>query len=128
MNLPLTNSIVEALPRFDGFVYPNEATLHPLWSVLIVVYPYVTGLVAGAFVFFVHRAIVPSLRRRKVTGKEGMIGQIGEVTQACTPRGIIKVKDEYWTAKSLTGDLIVGEEVEIVSIDGLKVEVERRKS
>jgi predicted membrane protein len=24
-------------------VYPNERTLHPLWSVLIVVYPYVTG-------------------------------------------------------------------------------------
>src|SRR5581483_1005602 len=31
-------------------VYPNERTLHPLWSVLIVVYPYITGLVAGAFI------------------------------------------------------------------------------
>ncbi len=32
---------------FTGYVYPNE-TLIP-WSVLIVVYPYLTGLVAGAF-------------------------------------------------------------------------------
>lgn len=44
------NTLVEALPRFEGFVYPNERTLHPLWSVLIVVYPYITGLVAGAFI------------------------------------------------------------------------------
>ncbi len=36
------------LPHMDGFVYPNEQRL--LWSVLIVVYPYVTGLVAGAFI------------------------------------------------------------------------------
>ena len=32
----------------DGFMYPNEIEL--AWSVLIVVYPYVTGLVAGAFI------------------------------------------------------------------------------
>ncbi len=45
-----TNLVVEALPHIEGYVYPNEATLQPLWSVLIVVYPYVTGLVAGAFI------------------------------------------------------------------------------
>src|SRR5215471_6001201 len=32
---------------FSGYVYPNE-TVVP-WTVLIVVYPYLTGLVAGAF-------------------------------------------------------------------------------
>ena len=43
--MELTNVVVELLPRFEGFVYPNERTLHPLWSVLIVLYPYITGLV-----------------------------------------------------------------------------------
>ena len=38
------------MPHFEGYVYPNEATQQPLWSVLIVLYPYVTGLVAGAFI------------------------------------------------------------------------------
>jgi len=33
---------------FEGFMYPNEAELQ--WSVLIVLYPYLTGLVAGAFI------------------------------------------------------------------------------
>lgn len=31
-----------------GYVYPNETELH--WSILIVLYPYLTGLVAGAFI------------------------------------------------------------------------------
>jgi Ni/Fe-hydrogenase subunit HybB-like protein len=32
----------------EGFMYPNEVEL--VWSVLIVLYPYITGLVAGAFI------------------------------------------------------------------------------
>jgi Ni/Fe-hydrogenase subunit HybB-like protein len=32
----------------EGFIYPNEVELQ--WSVLIVLYPYITGLVAGAFI------------------------------------------------------------------------------
>ena len=32
----------------EGFIYPNELELQ--WSVLIVLYPFITGLVAGAFI------------------------------------------------------------------------------
>lgn len=32
----------------EGFMYPNEAELQ--WSILIVLYPFITGLVAGAFI------------------------------------------------------------------------------
>ena len=32
----------------EGYMYPNEITLY--WSVLIVLYPFITGLVAGAFI------------------------------------------------------------------------------
>ena len=32
----------------EGYIYPNEVELQ--WSVLIVLYPYITGLVAGAFI------------------------------------------------------------------------------
>jgi Ni/Fe-hydrogenase subunit HybB-like protein len=46
----VTNIVVEALPQFEGYVFPNEAIPHPLWSTLIVIYPYITGLVAGAFI------------------------------------------------------------------------------
>jgi Ni/Fe-hydrogenase subunit HybB-like protein len=36
------------LSGVEGFMYPNEVELQ--WSVLIVLYPYITGLVAGAFI------------------------------------------------------------------------------
>src|SRR6188472_1119588 len=32
----------------QGFIYPNELELQ--WSLLIVLYPFITGLVAGAFI------------------------------------------------------------------------------
>jgi predicted membrane protein len=32
----------------NGFVFPNE--LHITWTVMIVLYPYITGMVAGAFI------------------------------------------------------------------------------
>ncbi len=40
------DALFHAAP-FTGYVYPNETIIS--WTVLIVVYPYLTGLVAGAF-------------------------------------------------------------------------------
>ncbi|KAA3618977.1 MAG: polysulfide reductase [Calditrichaeota bacterium] len=34
--------------EISGYIYPNEIELH--WSLLVVIYPYLTGLVAGAFI------------------------------------------------------------------------------
>jgi Ni/Fe-hydrogenase subunit HybB-like protein len=36
------------LHAVEGYMYPNEVELQ--WSILIVLYPYITGLVAGAFI------------------------------------------------------------------------------
>ena len=41
-------SLYEALTAVDGYIYPNELALN--WDMLIVMYPYITGLVAGAFI------------------------------------------------------------------------------
>ncbi len=35
-------------PDVTGFLFPND--IHIMWSLMIVLYPYVTGLVAGAFI------------------------------------------------------------------------------
>ena len=37
-----------ALGQVQGYIYPNEIELH--WGLLVVLYPYLTGLVAGAFI------------------------------------------------------------------------------
>ena len=41
-------TVITHITHIDGYVYPNEQTM--IWSTLIVVYPYITGLVAGAFI------------------------------------------------------------------------------
>ena len=41
-------SVFEHASPYVGYVYPNETEV--AWSQLIVIYPYITGLVAGAFV------------------------------------------------------------------------------
>jgi Ni/Fe-hydrogenase subunit HybB-like protein len=40
--------LYDLLSRVTGYIYPNELEIQ--WSILIVVYPYITGLVAGAFI------------------------------------------------------------------------------
>lgn len=40
--------LTKILPHVQGFIYPNDIELH--WGILIVLYPYITGLVAGAFI------------------------------------------------------------------------------
>ena len=43
-----TDHLADMLRQVSGYIYPNEVEIH--WSILIVVYPYLTGLVAGAFI------------------------------------------------------------------------------
>jgi len=59
------------IPGVQGFMYPNEAELQ--WSVLIVLYPFITGLVAGAFILaslervFRVEAVKPTYRLALLT-------------------------------------------------------------
>jgi Ni/Fe-hydrogenase subunit HybB-like protein len=59
------------MPGVEGFMYPNEVSLY--WGVLIVLYPYITGLVAGAFILaslervFRVEAVKPTYRLALLT-------------------------------------------------------------
>jgi Ni/Fe-hydrogenase subunit HybB-like protein len=44
----MDTQIMEGLKGITGYIYPNEFELH--WGILVVLYPYLTGLVAGAFI------------------------------------------------------------------------------
>ena len=61
----------------EGYMYPNEITLY--WSVLIVLYPYITGLVAGAFILasleriFNVEAVKPTYRLALLTALSFLI-------------------------------------------------------
>jgi Ni/Fe-hydrogenase subunit HybB-like protein len=65
------------MPGVEGFMYPNEVELQ--WSILIVLYPFITGLVAGAFILaslervFQVEAVKPTYRLALLTALAFML-------------------------------------------------------
>jgi Ni/Fe-hydrogenase subunit HybB-like protein len=61
----------QLLQAVEGYMYPNEVELQ--WSILIVLYPFITGLVAGAFILaslervFRVEAVKPTYRLALLT-------------------------------------------------------------
>ena len=86
----------------------------------------VAALLLGAVAFIIHKAVIPTLHKKQITGAEGLIGTEGEVIESLTPGGVVRINDEYWKAKSAGEDIAVGEEVEILKVTGLKLLVKRK--
>ena len=68
----------EVLKHVEGYIYPNEVEIN--WSVLIALYPYITGLVAGAFIvaslerIFKVEAVKPTYRLALLTALAFLLG------------------------------------------------------
>lgn len=45
---PHTAHLFDMISKVQGYIFPNEIDLQ--WGILIVIYPFITGLVAGAFI------------------------------------------------------------------------------
>jgi membrane-bound ClpP family serine protease len=69
---------------------------------------------------------MPTFHKKQATGTEAMYGLNGEVVKALTPVGVIRVGSEYWKAKSIAENISIGEEVEILGVDGLRLTVKRK--
>ncbi len=89
----------------------------PLWVTIVI------ALLLGGYAFMVHKVIIPSFHKKRVTGSEGMIGLEGTVIKPLTPFGVIRIEGEYWKAKSFDENIAVGEEVEILRLNKLTLEV-----
>ncbi len=89
----------------------------PLWVTIVI------ALLLGGLAFMVHKVIIPSFHKKRVTGSEGMIGLQGTVIKPLTPFGLIRIEGEYWKAKSVDENIAVGEEVEILRLNRLTLEV-----
>ena len=87
------------------------------WSVII---PAV--ILTAAFFVFAMGMAYRTWRKRPTTGREGLIGERGEVRRRIDPTGQIMVRGELWTA---TADepVEVGATVEVVEVEGLTAKV-----
>ena len=85
------------------------------------------GMMVAWGIFSVSLFVLTSniLKKQIPAGLPSMVGTRGKVTGALSPEGMVRIKGELWAAKSKTGTIKVGEEVEVVGEDGLKLVVLR---
>ena len=81
------------------------------------------ALVSSAILFGIVTLALRARRRAVVSGREQMLGAIGEATEAFADRGWVRVMGEIWRARSRT-PLAAGQRVRVVGMDGLTLTVE----
>lgn len=85
-----------------------------------------TAATAAFFVLLVGAA-VRAQRGRPQTGKEGLLGTVGVARTRLSPGGLVFVQGAIWSAEASEA-VEVGEAVQVVAIDGLKLKVEKAKT
>ena len=89
----MLDGLAELLKQVTGYIYPNEIELH--WGILIVVYPYLTGLVAGAFILasleqvFNVKEVQPTYRLSLLTALAFLIDRAAAAAAAPGPPGAL---------------------------------------
>ncbi len=86
----------------------------------------VTALLLGGIIFITYKLVIPALHKKRITGSDGMIGLEGTVIEPLTPVGAVRVEGENWKAKSVGENIAVGEEVEILGLEGLTLRVSHK--
>jgi membrane-bound serine protease (ClpP class) len=81
-------------------------------------------LTTAFFVFAVAKG-VQALKRKTISGKEGIIGGTGIVTVDLNPNGEAQILGERWSAFTEQGRIAKGEKVRVIEMDGLRVKVEK---
>jgi membrane-bound serine protease (ClpP class) len=84
------------------------------------------GVLLGILVIIIHVKVVPTFRKKAITGAEEMVGAHGTVVEPLAPVGTIFIRGEHWRARSISEDIEVGAEVEVVSVQRLKLTVRRK--
>lgn len=82
-------------------------------------------LITGAFFMLVVALGVRALRKPYVSGREGVVGHLGEARTDLDPTGKVFVDGSLWTATSESGAIQKGEQVEVMQMNGLRLTVRR---
>jgi len=75
-----------------------------------------TAVVVASLTGFLLTRVLKAHRERPMTGKEGLVGEVGRVIGELNPEGKIVVHGEYWDARSISGNVAVGNKVRVVKV------------
>jgi membrane-bound serine protease (ClpP class) len=99
--------------RWPGFKIP--------WATILTA----TGTTAAFFLFIVGAAL-RALKRKVVSGAEGLIGAVGTARTDLKPEGLVHVQGEDWKARA-SAPVPKGGQIKVVKLEGLTVYVEEIK-
>jgi len=94
----------------------------PLWGLAILM------LALAAYSGFMYRVGRQTFFIRPKVAAENIIGSEGTVTKPLAPEGYVKVQGVLWKAICNDLELGVGDEVEVVGMEGLRLVVKPKKS
>ena len=94
------------------------------------IYIPLAGLIAmmvawGVISIVIYRMGSRALSRKPVTGLPAMIGSRGKVVKPLAPKGVVRIKNELWEAKSAGRKINAGEKVTVVGQEGLRLIVRK---
>ena len=76
------------------------------------------------FIVIVSYLVVKSQKRKPTLGREGLVGEIGEVRVKLDPKGKVFVHGETWDAES-DQEVEAGEKVRVVASEGMCLKVQK---
>ncbi|TES94065.1 MAG: nodulation protein NfeD [Candidatus Cloacimonadota bacterium] len=123
-NGPLTVGGVISMLLGSAMLFDTDAPfLKVSWSVIIPIVFF-----TAAFFLFLVGMTIRAMRKKPTTGKKGLEGEIALVKTNIIPgkAGSVFIHGEFWDAVS-DEKIKNGEEVEIVSVEGLKLKVQQKK-
>jgi membrane-bound serine protease (ClpP class) len=83
------------------------------------------GIALVFFLVFIRIAL-RAQRGRPVTGREGLVGEVGVALRDLSPSGTVRVHGEIWQAES-NEPISKGEEVQVLKVVGLKLQIKKVK-
>jgi membrane-bound serine protease (ClpP class) len=81
----------------------------------------------GCITIFLMSIALRARRNKVVTGKQGLIGAIGEARTDIDPEGKVFVLGELWNARA-PSRVGIGEAIVVRNVEGLELEVEKQRS
>jgi len=88
----------------------------PFWALILV------GAFCAAAYWLMWRLLLTQSKKASF-GQEGMVGLKGKTVTLLNPEGLVRVRGVLWTAVSQGGELVVGADVVVVRLEGLRLDV-----
>jgi membrane-bound serine protease (ClpP class) len=93
------------------------------WSVILT-----SAALSLLFFMFVVGYGLRALKSKPPTGREGLVGEVGESLTTLHPEGRVRVHGEIWNATADSGSITKDVRIRVVSVENLTLHVEEVKS